>query len=309
MSANQQPDTSINAFIDEWNFAVNQSSPTAATAVVIQAWKATSTSDATFTRLSELAKRFATRLTVTGVASLSDVTVEDCENFVWAPTRRGVAPSRHTVHLRRTAVRALYREAQQFDPDLADPSVTLRLPPKPGNNTRPLTDRELILVRTAALARPRQPLRAAATVAFAEATATTSEVPPITIADINLHTKTVTLPGADPVQPRTGTLTDWGVGVLTRYLTTIICNPDDLVFARINNSPNSHVAQAAMSNLLARLLHEAGIHDPLTKPASIRLWGGRQQLHHGIEAATRSLGLDSLDRAANALGHHWQVQP
>jgi len=267
---------------------------------IIAHWQHQTRATSTAARIDELARRFATRLTATGVASLHDADLADCENFVWAPTRRGQPPAMHTVHLRRTVVRAIYRTLVELDPTRTDPTRQLDLPAKPAGGTRPLTDNEITLVRTTALTHPHQPARVAVTVALAEATATTGELHQICWEHLDLTTGTVELPGADPVTARTGTLTRWGHGVLTTH------HADGFVIERRTPFRDPHSGQAAMSNLLARLLNDAGIHDPAVKPSSIRLWGARQHLTtSGIEAAARALGYDSLDRAATTLHHHW----
>ncbi len=277
------------------------------TAAVVDVWAHGSHTESTFRRLADLATRFAARLTATGVASLLDATAQDCENFLWAPTRRNTQPAMHTVHLRRTALRNLFGIIEQLDPQFADPSRNLDLPSKHSRSVRPLTNPELALVRTAALGRHRHPLRSAAIVALAETTATTTEIAHIRWHHIDLEHRSVELCGADPVQARVGQLTTWGTGVLHRWHdNTPAAGDDDHVIDRRNPTMTAHVAQASITNQLHRLIGDAGLHDPTIKPASIRLWGARQQLErHGIEHAARALGVSSLDTAAAALGHHW----
>jgi hypothetical protein len=160
------------------------------------------------------------------------------------------------------------------------------------------------LVRTAALGRVRQPLRAAAAVALAEATATTGEIPQVPWRDLDFAAGVVRLPGAPPVRPREVGLTQWGASVLARLEATTDA-PDDAPVLTSRAAPTS--AQAAAANLLAKVLRSAGLHDPRVRPTSIRLYGASLILAgEGIEAAARALGVDSLDAAAAALGHDWQ---
>lgn len=289
---------------DRWR-AARGTGPDHEAAVLLDAWDLLAHSDTTRRRVSDLAARFARRLTATGVASLLDATPADVDAFVWAPTRRNAAPAMSTVHLRRTAVRDLYRLVQAFELDVADPSVGLGLPAKDSARARPLTDGEMALVRTAALGRSRRPLRAAAVVALAEASATTGEIPKIAWADIDLDTARVHLPGADPIRPRTAELTTWGVGVLHRWRRT-----SDLAGAVVPRRPSGggrYAPQAATASMLAKLLTTAGVAGPGVRPTSIRLWAANTRLAEaGVESAALLLGIDSLDAAAATLGYQWQ---
>jgi integrase/recombinase XerC len=278
----------------------------AETKVALLVWATFEPAASTLRRLGDLALRFAARLDATGVGSLLNATADDCDGFVWAPTRRNRPPSMHTVHLRRTALRGLYRAVRLLDPTVTDPTVTLALPSKGEQRARPVTTGELVLIRTAALGRPRQPLRAAVVIALAETGATTGEIPQLTWNDIDLDTGDVALPGAPPVQPRSGVLTDWGAGVLQRWATSHP-NPSGLIVTRRNAGSLGHTAQAGIVNSIGQTITAAGITDPQVRPGSIRLWAARQRLDQaGIEAAARLLGVDSLDAAATALDHQWK---
>lgn len=261
-------------------------------------------------RLGDLAVRFATRLAATGVVSLTDATFDDCEGYVWAVTRRGANPSPHTMHLRRTTLRAIYQCVETLQPGFVDPSRRLPLPDKGGRRARPLTDGELDLLRTAALGRSRQPLRAAAAVALGEAAASSSEIAHVRWADIDLTERVVHLPGATPIQPRTTPLTTWGTGVLHRWHTTTNPTPDNHVLTRRHPDMAAHTAQVAVNQLFDRLFDDAGLDTTAgITAASIRLWAGRHALtSHGIEHAARTLGLDSLDTTANTLDHQWRTR-
>ncbi|WP_334145090.1 hypothetical protein, partial [Rhabdothermincola sp.] len=282
--------------------------PSAEIDAVIAAWEREPLTDATRRRLGELARRFAARLDATGVASITDATREDCEGFVWAPTRRRTPPSLHTVHLRRTALRAIYRTVTTLAPGTVDPSAGVDLPAKTGRRPRPLTDDELDRLRIAALGRTQQPLRAAAVIALAEASATSGEIPCIRWADVDLTASTVALPGADPIKARTGVLTDWGTAVLGRWQRACLPEPDHPVVTRRPSAATGHSAQAATANQLTRLLRSAGLDHRDIRPGSVRLWAAATALRRGgIEAAARTLGIDSLDAAADALDHRWQA--
>lgn len=247
-------------------------------------------------------RRFGSRLIASGIGSLTEVTADDCDAFLWAPTRRNAPPSLHTVHLRRTALHDLFAVLADLEPSFSDPSSRLDLPPRSGNQARPLTDGEMHLVRTAALGRSHQANRAIAAVSLAEATATTGEIACIRWSSVDLDAGSVNLPGADPVQARRGTLSSWGMASLRRIADDRIPTDDDWVVPRRAEYGDAHSAQAAMSNLLSKVLSAGGLSGPGIRPSSIRLWAGAHVLGtDGVEAAASALGIRSLDATRRAL--------
>ncbi len=270
--------------------------------VLMATWLARPLTPASQARLGELMRRFATRLSASGVPSLTTVGVEECEAFLWAPTRRNAAPSIHTVHLRRTALRDLFSVLGDLDASTVDPSRVLDLPAREGRQTRPLTEAEMTLVRTAALGRSRDRHRAVSAISLAEATATTGELAQIRWSAVDLAVGTVLLPGASPVEERTGAFSAWGKATLTRVANEVDPAGDDWVIPRRAHYGESHSAQAAMANLLTKVLASAGLKGSGVRPGSIRLWGGSHVLaERGIEAAAVALGIQSLDATRRAL--------
>jgi site-specific recombinase XerD len=300
---NDRADTA-HALRQRWHNATN---PIAELDVIGFVWASTIGSEATLRRFTDLASRFAARLHATGVASLSDASLEDCDEFVWARTRRNHNPSMHTVHLRRSALRSLYATLEQLDPAVIDPTRHMRLPAKTGRAVRALTDDEVVLVRTAALGRQRQALRAAALVALGEATGTTTEIAQARWHHINWTAATIALTGAEPVRARTATLTNWGRQVLHRWHDHHPGDVDDFIINRRRPNMASHVAQASVTNNIIRLFDEASLRRDDIKPVSIRLWAARTILERdGIEGAARALGLTSLDATAATLEYDWR---
>jgi len=270
--------------------------------VILDLWSEQPLASSTLQRLAGLITRFAGRLVAAGVASLLDVTLADCEGFIWAPTKRHAAPSLHTVHLRRTALRGLFHALRQLELEFVDPTNDLDLPPKGDPRTRPLTDDEILSARVAALGRVHAADRAALALALAETTATTGEIPQVRWRHVDLAAKTVRLPGADPIKARMGRLSPWGAGLLARVAGEATPGSDEFVVSRRGSYEDPHSAQAAMANLLTKLLRSAGMDGPAIRPTSIRLWGAAQVLHTaGIEAAANALGVSSLDAARRTL--------
>ncbi len=278
-------------------------------AIVREIWSQQPRSVSTRERLGGLIERFAARLEVTGVTSLLAVTSEHCEGFIWAKTRRQHNPSLATAHLRRSALTGLFAALCQVEPGFVDPTADLALPSKTERRVRPLSDAEITRVRVAALGRVRSSRRAALCVALAEASATTGEIAQLQWRDVDLGSGTIDLPGAMPIQPRTGQLSSWGRGVLTRIHHDVRPRPEEFVVPRRVGYADPHSAQAATANLLTKVLSAAGVAGPGVRPGSVRLWGARQVLvRSGVEAAAGALGVTSLDAARRALSVEEDLQ-
>ncbi|CAN5633618.1 hypothetical protein BH10ACT3_BH10ACT3_05020 [soil metagenome] len=259
--------------------------------------------DSTIARMSDVAERFARR--VGARPSIEAVTIDDCDDFVHAATRSGEPPSLATLHFRRTTLRAVYRSLRYQGLSKVDPTLDMALPPKSTRTTRPLTDDEINLLRLCALGGSTISLRAATALALAEATATTREIPLVTVDDIDLAGSTVQLPGGARVEPRTTELTAWGIGVLTRRLELDTDNRLVPVRGDIHRLP----AQAGTCNLIATLLHSARLRvEPDVRPGSIRAWAGvtAHRRSGRIEHAANQLGLRSLDATAELIAFEWQ---
>lgn len=264
--------------------------------------------DSTIDRMSEVAHRFARR--VAARTSIGEVTAGDCDEFIHAATSDGAHPSLATLHFRRTTLRALYRSLRHHGLSETDPTLDLLLPPKSTRRTRPLTDDEINLLRLCALGRPATNLRSAVALALAEATATTREIPLITVDDIDLTTSTLNLPGGARVDPRTVQLTKWGLGVLNRRLDGVGSTANRYVVP-VQGDTHRLAAQASTCNLIATLLDNAGLRtEPDVRPGSIRAWAGltTHRTTGRIERAATQLGLRSLDATAELIGFDWQDQ-
>lgn len=261
-------------------------------------------------RLGDLLDRFARRLEATGVRSVTDATLADCEAFVWARNQQSNLPAIATAHLRRTTLRTLYRTVAELTGVDHDPTRQLQLPPKTRRPIRAVTDEEINLLRAAGLARSRGRDRAVTALALAEATATSSEIPRIRLRDVDLTDGAVDLPGAHPLRARRGRLSDWGWTTLRRIATDPRpLHPDGSLTYRGDAGGDTHAGQAQTSGLLRQLLNDAGLVDEDLRPSSIRLWRPAKILDAGgrIETAALMLGLSSLDTAAALLGHDWQT--
>jgi len=261
----------------------------------------------TASRMSDIATGFVRRLAIQDPSGLRTVAAADCEEFLYSPTKRHAAPSPSTVRQRRWALQALFATAVELGLVAEDPAADLPVISSGERRFRPITESELGLVRQAAMSRVRDPYRSGAVVGLAEATATTGELANIRWRDIHLDDGTVDLPGSDPVRPRTGRLSIWAVQQLAALHTQENPAPDDLVVLRGESDPTGQPAQASMSQLIGRLLNDAGITGADVSPSSIRLHHPARLLADGapITEIALMLGLSGLDRTADVLGWDW----
>ena len=241
-----------------------------------------------------------------GVVVVGDVNPNVVGAFVHAKTGEGREPNPGTMHLRRSAVRLLFRVLRQFGVPCGDPTLDLVLPPRSALAVRALTDDEIELCEwysLATLIATRQP----AAWALAEAGATTSEVPAVTIAGVDFTMRRVWLAGSVRAVPRWAPLSDWGLLQIGRRISNLGTTDDStpLVYEG-SGSPESRQASscAAVSDILRR----AGLaSEPDGAPRSVRAWLGQRTMEQTgrIEEVARTLGLRSLDAAAVLIGFDW----
>ena len=259
------------------------------------------------TKFLDLLHRFETFLTVGhGVASLAEVTRAHVVLFISAaPTgATSIEPAVATMHLRRSAVRLLFRLAREGGLEVGDPTFDISLPARVSRQLRPLTDAEIVTCRGASLHTLTE-TRLPAAWALAEATVRTSELPSILASDVALPSGIVRIPGSSRTLPRRGFLTDWGIQQLKRRLD----NPASAGAANTaviyKGDRGGASGQASASAAIAWTLRRAGLAaDATVRPASVAAWAGRRLLDEGValEEVARRLGIRSLDRTANFIG-------
>ncbi len=282
-------------------------SPDDALAAVVGEWRASAAlSDQSFDRMVELANRF-TRFAMRAhqCVVFTDAGEAIVADWVTAAGDSG-SPSPATQHLRRSAVRLLFRTARQLGLVDGDPTLDLVLPSRTGLRARPLDDAEVAVCRSYAIHTLTE-TRLPAAWSLAEATARTSELPHIRIRDVDLDAGRVWVWGSSRSEARWGRLTDWGQIQLQRRIDAM--GPGDanrrLVYTG-RGDPFS--AQASSCTAIARILTLAGLgneHD--VRPASVAAWAGQQVLQSTgrLELVALALGARSLDRAAGIIGYDW----
>jgi integrase/recombinase XerC len=254
--------------------------------------------------------RFTTFLTASGIDRIGDVEPQSCVDFIdqAIETRDGrwAQPSVSTRHVRRCAIRVLFRSARSLNLADGDPTLDIRLPPRSKRTTRPLSDDEVALGRVWAVPTI-APTRHAAAWALAEATATTSEIAEARIGDVDLVSGTVFLHGNARVRnPRQGHLTAWGLRAIEARINDLPGPKDQPLVSGATRTRNAR--QASVCSAVSEVLELAGLSRELgVKPASLPAWGGRRVFEETgqIQEAARALGVRSLDRAAEIIGWDW----
>jgi integrase/recombinase XerC len=240
-----------------------------------------------------------------GVGALQAVTPPLAEAFVRAPDLSGSLPTPAQRHLRRTALRLLFRSARHLGEPVGDPTLDLRLPPRDQLATRPLADEEVSLCRASAAWSLNDRRRAAAW-ALAEATCRSVEIGLIARGDIDLDGRRVWIHGGRTTADRWGHLTEWGVAQLERRLAAIGTEPDQLV--AYGGGAGSATGQISSCIGVRDILVRSGLgREPGVRPASVAGWAGRQILEQTgrIDEVALRLGMASLDRAARFIAWSW----
>ncbi|WP_426571085.1 hypothetical protein [Aquihabitans sp. McL0605] len=245
-----------------------------------------------------------------GIGLLSDVTADVAASFVLATGPNQTLPSDQLVRLRRTSVRLLFRTARKDGFEVGDPTLDLAVPSRPGRQTRPLTDEEVVACRGASMWSLTDTRRSAAW-ALAEATCRTGELPFIRVCDVDFDNRRVWLHGGRRTTPRWGLLTDWGLPHVERRLSRLDSQEPDaqLVYQGRNNLEGGRVSS---SLAILDVLRRAGVaDDPSVRPASISAWAGRQILEETgrVDVVAQRLGLTRLDTAADFIGWNWREDP
>ncbi len=261
-------------------------------------------------RLFALWGRFERFARAHGVELLTGVTPELVRSFVHARTSNRGHPSIATMHLRRAAVRLLFKVLREFRLMEHDPTLDLKLPPRSALAVRPLSDEEVDLCRWAALSSlvaTAQP----AIWALAGAGASTLEIARVTAADLEVEEGRVWLSGGPRTDARMAPLTDWGAKQLGRRLRSLGCGDPSRLVA-FERAVDEHTGRSRAGEVLQAVMGKAGLSgEPDLKPRSVTAWVGSRVLRDTgrIDEAARRLGLRSLDLTAELVGFDWRTAP
>lgn len=286
--------------------------------VVIALWSESGAfTEQTLLRSGETVSRFTARLRAQSVDYASAITAGHCDGFIHARGRNGLPPELATMHARRTALRMMFRALRDTGWPIGDPTLDIRLPPRSSTPARPLTDGEVTLGRAASRLGQSggATLQRAVAWALAEATAVTSEMTSVRVADLDdaVAPRWVTLPGTRRHDARLGALSDWGSVIVARQVAILTerRHPSStLLLYRGRGAPGQHVAQAAACNAIGAVLDAAGLTDePDIRPGSVRNWSGRHLYDEGmpLEQVARRMGCRSLDAAAEDIAINWRT--
>jgi site-specific recombinase XerD len=258
-------------------------------------------------RLLGLVTRFLSFVEHGFRAPLDQVDREHVEAFVHAVSPDGRAPSIATSHLRRSAVRMLFRVMREHGLVDHDPTLDVRLPPRTSLQSRPLCDDEIALGRSFSF-RTLRDSRQPAAWALAEATVRTSELSQVTVGDLDLAARTVQIAGSTKTEPRVGVLSEWGVDALARRIDAFGQSAPATTLVVYEGDGSLESRQASCCAAISDTLRRAGLaREPDVRPVSIAAWAGKRVFDEAgqIEAAAQALGMRSLDRAARLIGWDW----
>lgn len=244
------------------------------------------------------------------VAILGDVSPEHVEAFVRASTvGTGEAPSAATMQLRRSALRLFFRTARELRLLEGDPTLDLVLPSRTSESPRPLTDEEVERCRRVCL-HDLSSTRLSVAWALGEATARTSEIPHITLADVDLACARVWIHGSSRTEARWAGMTEWGATQVARHVRVLTVDLNESTALAYAGSGNLESRRSFSCQALRETLQRAGLTtDPSVRPASLAAWAGVCVLRDTgrINAVACALGIRSLDAAARAINWNWTI--
>jgi integrase len=200
---------------------------------------------------------------------LNEVSRRHVEAFVLASSAEGRSPSAATSHLRRSAVRLLFRVLREHGVVDHDPTFEVELPPRTSLPARPLCDDEIALGRSFSYQTLRDSRQPAAW-ALAEATVRSAELSQVTFGDLDLSAGTVWIAGSTKTEPRVGVLTPWGVAALTRRQDFLGPDPGAETPVVYEGEGSLESRQASCCAAISDTLRRAGL-APSTRPKRARL--------------------------------------
>lgn len=241
------------------------------------------------------------------IADARQVDAGHARSFVLATRSDGTPATPAWMHVRRGAVRLLFKEGRRLGLVDIDPTWDLELPPRSSMATRPLTDDEIELCRACAR-ESLADLRGSLCWALSEATARSSESARVRVCDVDLEGQRVHLHGDPSALPRWALLTDWGLAQVGCALAVQRqrSSPDDLL---VPFRKGARALQTSASMAVIRTLKAARLHDePDVRPRSVMGWAGTRALRDGatIDQVARMLGMRSLDQTAALIGFDWR---
>ncbi len=258
--------------------------------------------------------QFISTLHLLGVRSLRDVTDEHAGAFLRSAVRDRHArddwhdPSTAVIGSRRTAVRTLFMTARHLGLADSDPTLDIKVAPKPGRSTRSLTDEEETLGRYASRMSffdTRNPV----IWALGQASAMPAESGRVVVGDVDLDHGRVWLKGTKDRRARYGYLTAWGHEQLVQRLAEL--DGDRSRRVAYDGRGGLDRPDAAIGMKIIEIYTIAGIRQPGITPSSLPAWRARQTFNDTgrIQDAADVLGVGSLDRAAKIIGWRWRDEP
>jgi hypothetical protein len=242
-----------------------------------------------------------------GIEDFRLINAEHARKFVVSTKADGTRPAVAWMHVRRGAVRLLFKEARRIGLSTIDPTLDIALIPRSVLSTRPLAEDEVELCRAYAID-SLSDLRRPICWALAEATGRTAEIHRVRLMDIDIEGCRVYLHGDPRAVPRWAPLTPWGAAQVKRGIRAAGRHPDPEC-RLVPLSQGATAPRASVSTAIIRTLKAAGLHDePDVRPRSVVAWVGAHAMVAGatIEEAALLMGCRSLDQTAAMVGFDWR---
>ncbi|WP_274915193.1 hypothetical protein [Streptomyces sp. WZ-12] len=262
--------------------------------------------------------RFARYAQLRGAVVLGDVTAELTEDFI---TARGRSRHGHvtdaaiaTMHVRRSVLRSAYRALREMGLSDQDPTRDIVLPPRTAGEVRPLSEDKVIALRHQASSVDR-PTRHGAAAALALAGGHSGEIGHICVQDLDVSGRRVWMHGSTKTDPRWCPLDAWTLATLSgraQFVAARQLRTESVPRARLavsdHHAPDCNLQARACVALRDLLIRIGLAREPDVKPSSITAWAGVEIFEQtgSVEEVARRLGLRSLDRAADVIGHTWR---
>ncbi len=282
-------------------------------------------SSSSATKYREIASELAAHLEAVGIIRVTDVSSSAIDawlaSYVLDSSNSPVRPSNSTVRLRKTVALQFLQTAVDMGALATVPRLSSEFAAETGSAThcRPLTDQEIhgLALRASNMEGTRTPV----CLALAMSGAATNEIGLVSVGGVDLHDKTLRLPGTYRTTPRCVRFgSEWAAHIIESRVQAMraevlpLPGHDRIGDQRLVRSSCTTPArlQSSISQTLGELLRSARITAPEVQPASIPAWAAAkvwESSQHDLFEVARFLGTPRLDLAAKVLALDWADVP
>ncbi len=285
-----------------------------------------SMSPQTAAKYTQTCEQFIRHCALNGHTTLDDAAADVAE-WIYSPvhSRDGgiIDASEGTLRLRRSAVQKLYEQARLLGLTEAAPTLDLPVPQgRKQSDWRPASDAEIERFR--AVADTRAGTNGAVAFAVSLCGATTGEIGHLSIAEIDLDTRTLQLAGTSRTSARVVCIHDeWAYNVIANRAASLAPLPtmstgawarETLLIQTIRVGPGAR--QSSISQSIGEIIRmgRGGQSHPNTSgrltPLSISAWAARKVFDRDgdIVETARFMGVQSLDLATQIVRFDWTTR-